>query len=509
MGKIASISVIGLQTTSKWIDHFVVECYSDVGLVNLVGTQTSSVVWDGTNNNQLDLMMFSGLQFGATYWFRYGAVTPVTFETTWSATQSLVATTGSSASVTYTFVTGTTSPSGQTLTYTLNGAPNDIDHIEAVWFYDGTTPTVDAMPLWRGALLPGTSNFQLFLPITGTSTATLWVRVINTSHTPTAWFNIGTAQAGGMDSVAEGTTYGKVKLASLTGGLVDPRLTGVIKLGSINPAWVGQMSWGASTASDGTSWITWTWSGLIVLCIDGTSISIVDNTTGYTVSGLHASTPYYFSPYISAFVNPGRISFVSHPTVGQGTDKIAMLGNSDEFNREQNQQDRIALSSGPIVITTPAAPSAGNPPSGLGGGGGGSGCPRFGQMVHEKIRGIVPIETVVPGEYLLGENGQWLRVKRADHKKCNEFIRITDHRGCAIEHDPSTQMKLDGGEIVHSYDLTMRDLIVTRNGVGRIVKIEMIFEDGWKVVIELEAPHMFLCGTNGPHILAHNTILAK
>lgn len=510
-GKIASISVYGLQTTTKWVDHFVVECYSDAGLLNLVESQTASATWDGTNNNQIELMMFSGLLFGSTYWFRYGVVSPVTYEVTWSASQSIVASSGSSPSVTYTFQSGSSSPStsGQTLTYLVNGAPSDTDHIEAAWFFDGSVPTVDTIPSWRGSYLPGTSMFQLFLPITGLSNATLWARVVNTSHVPTAWLNLGTLTAGGMDTVLEGTTYGKVKLSSLTGGLVDPRLSGVLKLGSLNPAWVGELNWGASTAADGTSWITWTWSGLSVLNIDGTNLPITDNTTGYTVSGLHAVQSYYFSPYVSAFANPGRVLFVSNSVVGQGTDKIAMLGTSDEFNREQNQQDRIALSSGPIFIVTPAAPAPGSPPSGSGGLGGGSGCPRFGQHVHEKARGVVTIETVVPGEYLLGENDAWLLVKRAEHKQCNEFTRITDHRGRVIEHDPRTEMKLDGGDIVHSYDLSLADLLIIRNGVGRIVKIEMIFEEGWKVVVELEAPHMFWCGTYAPDFLAHNTLARK
>lgn len=508
MSKIASITVAGLQTTSKWVDHFTAECYSDAGLTNRVNLQSSGSSWDGTNSNQVDLIMFSGLTFGATYWIRVGVVAPTTQEVSWSNTFSIVATSGSAPGVAYTQAPGSPfyGPAGATVVLSPTSTPTDLDHFEAVWSFTGAVPAASTEPFWRGGFLPGTTTISLFVSVpVGLTSATLYVRAVSTSHQPQAWTAIGVFGPGSIDNAVDGV-FGKVRANLLNNGNVDPRTTGFIKLGSINPTWSGSLNWGASTASDGSSWVTWTWTAFNIFLTDGTAISAVANTTGYTVSGLVATGVYYFYPWCDAFLSPTRVSFVPGSV---GTDGVAHTTKDSLWDRLQNLQNQIALSAGAIVVTTPAAPSPGNPPNGGGGVGGGSACARFGQLVHEKTRGIVRIETVVTGEYLLGENGVWLLVKSAYPKKANEFIRITDHRGRVIEHDPTTEMKLEDGSIVPTHELRMRDLIVTRDGVGRITKIELVLEDDWKMVIELEAPHMFWCGTYAPDILAHNTLNRK
>lgn len=519
MSTVASITVAGLQTPSRWVDGLIVEIYSDAGLTQKVDAQTSGVTWTGSVNVQSDLIMFSGLNFGATYWLRAGVVTPVTNEVTWSSTFSLVASTGSTPTTTYAHLSGLSpnySAGGVTFLFQPINPPPDVDHYEAYWTYDGFVPVASTEPTWRGTTANGSwFHFSVGLP-GNTPGIALYLRAVTTSNKAQAWVTIGGFGTGNLDHVVNGADFAKVRVGALTDGNVDPRLSGVIKLGSVNPSWSGSLNFGVSTAADGTSWVTWTWTTLTIRLVDGTNLTVTANNTGYTVGGLTHSTTYYFYPWVDAFSNPGRIGFVAG---GIGTDAVAHTSKDAEWDRSQNLQNHIPLSAGAIVITTPATPSSGTTGGtgsggGSGGGGtGGGGCPRFGQKVYKQDKhfGKVEVlaETLRCGDYVLGENDQWLQVFAWQHKLEHEFLRITTHRGEVIEHSPCTEMKLDDGTIKKTCDLTMSDLIVTRKGISRIAKIELIEEADWKVVMEIQKPHMFWCGTNAPDILAHNAVIAK
>jgi len=90
-GYVASILVANLSTATRYVDHFVVELYSDAGLTTLVQSQTCSVVWNGTSTNQVGAIVFNGLTQGAAYYLRDGVVAPTSGVTTWSSTYTEVA----------------------------------------------------------------------------------------------------------------------------------------------------------------------------------------------------------------------------------------------------------------------------------------------------------------------------------------------------------------------------------------------------------------------------------
>jgi hypothetical protein len=127
----------------------------------------------------------------------------------------------------------------------------------------------------------------------------------------------------------------------------------------------------ALTYSNTASSITWSWSGLSIYRADLTVTNVPNGNTAIT--GLSASTTYYFYPYYDDLTH--AVTFVSGP---RGTPAKAFLtGDRTQAAAQQQQQNKaIALSDGPMSAATTASGSGG------GGTGGGGGCPAIDMYVH-------------------------------------------------------------------------------------------------------------------------------
>jgi hypothetical protein len=188
--KVATIVVAGMSTTTRYVDKFLVECYSNVGLTNLVTTKFVGAVWDGTSLNlQKGIITFKGLTFGATYYFRAGVVAPITGNTAWSATYSLVAGTATGPSaVTYTGNYEATT-SGIAFTLTPASVPSDIDHYEVTWTYDGSVPASNSLAL---VTVNHAAALNFFSGGKPGDRVSAYVRAVNTSHQQQIWTSLGT-----------------------------------------------------------------------------------------------------------------------------------------------------------------------------------------------------------------------------------------------------------------------------------------------------------------------------
>jgi hypothetical protein len=188
--KVSTIFVAGLSTTTRFVEHFVVECYSNVGLTTLISQGIAKGVWNGTNFVQKGLISFRGLTAGTTYYFRAGVVVPITGSTAWSSTYSLVA--GSSTAPTGVTYSGTfiATTSGVTLSITPASVPSDIDHYEVVWTYDGSSPAAAQLPAFTTYITSGA--FAFFAGGKPGDKITAFIRAVNTGQQYQLWQTIGT-----------------------------------------------------------------------------------------------------------------------------------------------------------------------------------------------------------------------------------------------------------------------------------------------------------------------------
>lgn len=188
--KVSTIFVAGLSTTTRFVEHFVVECYTSVGLSTIVSQGIAKGVWNGTNFVQKGLIAFRGLTAGTTYYFRAGVVVPITGNTAWSSTYSLVA--GSSTAPTGVTYSGTfiATTSGVTLSITPASVPANIDHYEVVWTYDGSSPAAAQIPAFTTYITSGA--FAFFAGGKPGDKITTFIRAVNTGQQYQLWQTIGT-----------------------------------------------------------------------------------------------------------------------------------------------------------------------------------------------------------------------------------------------------------------------------------------------------------------------------
>jgi hypothetical protein len=151
--RLIGIYVKNSKTTSKYVDKFHCEIYSDVGLTTKVGQKSVGVTWNGTHSVQKDLIVFDGLTLGTTYYLRGGFSAPITGTITWASTHTQVAGDLTAPACTYTTATEQTT-SGVEFAITPANIPTDFEHWEA-WFTKNnaaTPPVKESLPRysWLG-----------------------------------------------------------------------------------------------------------------------------------------------------------------------------------------------------------------------------------------------------------------------------------------------------------------------------------------------------------------------
>jgi hypothetical protein len=231
--QIASIGVGKLSSTAKYVDTFIVEIYSDSGYTVRIGQQTSTAQWNGSAWVQKDAIIFGGLVFGTTYYLRAAVIAPTSGAISAWTTFNTAAGSASAPGCTYTGTfTATTSGIGYIVTPA--SVPSDIDHFEAIWVWDSSTPASTIGSYWTGQIT--NSNITFFVGGKPGDTAKVYVRAVNTSQQAQAWQLIDTRT---VSTTWSGTTIGTIGDGTLlgTGGpSVNSGSTGRLGIGGTQDA---------------------------------------------------------------------------------------------------------------------------------------------------------------------------------------------------------------------------------------------------------------------------------
>lgn len=295
-----------------------------------------------------------------------------------------------------------------------------------------------------------------------------------------------------LDSgVTDGADFARVSASALTANDVDPSKPGVLMKGSVAPTWSGGFTYTCAPSS-----ITWSWSGLAILRADGTQTQIANGSLA--ISSLVAATTYFFYPYWDetllalAFVSGGA----GLPD-GAGNPASAFTAKTIAAAQQQALQGRIPLSAGAMTAATVA--------SGTGGGsGGGSGsCVRGNMQALTKDRGLVKIHMLRKGDHIRGRDS-WTQVVRHEVHPAETFIRLSLSNGDSLDVTPHHVFTLADESPVRADRLCLGDILVGRNGWLTLQKIELVNEEGAKVIVTCEPDHEFFAGRSDASVLTHN-----
>ncbi|HKF50863.1 MAG TPA: Hint domain-containing protein, partial [Candidatus Acidoferrales bacterium] len=272
---------------------------------------------------------------------------------------------------------------------------------------------------------------------------------------------------------------------ALTSNDVDLTKPGVLMKGSVPPTWSGAFTYASTTSS-----ITWSWTGLAILRADGTTTQIADGSLA--ISGLIAATAYFFYPYW----DEAQLALV-FVAGGGGSPANAQVAKTISAAQQQALQGRIPLSAGAMSAATTA--------SGTGGGsGGGSGsCVRAGMNVLTKDRGSVQIQHLRIGDHIRGRD-TWTQVVRHEVHPADTFIRLTFSNDDSLDVTPHHIFTLADEAPVRADRLCLGDILVGNYGWLTLRRIEVIVEDGAKVIVTCEPDHEFFAGRAAASVLTHN-----
>jgi hypothetical protein len=301
-----------------------------------------------------------------------------------------------------------------------------------------------------------------------------------------------------LDNLLDGPVFGRVVNIALTANQIDSTKSGFLATGgSTVPQIIGTVPAIFSYTSTTTT-VTVTWSSFTVFFANNTTATIASGSVG-PVTGLTASTTYYFYPYL----DPTNTVQFAAVTGGLGSPAILYNPQSPAAAQAINLQQNTALSNGGIQAITPS--------SGAGGGhGGGSGiCLKAGQYIESQTRGIIPIETVEPGELIRGRKA-WTEVVAKKVVCQNHFIKVTASNGESVSFTPThaTTAIRDGVEqSIPAAKLTVADFLITRDAYVSIKSIEHVDEESLKVQLSCHPEHEFFCSESKTvSILVHNAV---
>ena len=254
------------------------------------------------------------------------------------------------------------------------------------------------------------------------------------------------------------------------------------KIGGTMPT--GNTAGFAYTATD-TS-ITWYWDGTngslvpVINRADGSRFTIPTSGSPLTVSGLVASTTYYFLPFwnVNSLCNIGWVP----GTVGSPQVAFVVADTTDPVNNpvylmEQTLQGNEPLTAGYMTAATAAGGGSGG--GGAGGGGGShSGCVMSGTEV-------VPLGNLEYSLEVLQET-EWVHLKIEDGR---ELHCTYDH---PLYHARSGKLRAD--------ELSEGELVITDVGEQKIIVANFSRRVCSKYRVIMEKGHLFFA--NG--FLSHN-----
>jgi hypothetical protein len=276
-------------------------------------------------------------------------------------------------------------------------------------------------------------------------------------------------------------------------GMIDLILGTVLSTTGSVPATLN----GGFTYTSTTSSITWSWTGMIITRSDGTTTTVPNGSVA--VTGLSASTTYYFYPYYDDTL--GILTFVAGGVGSSSLGAIAQTAPSLALGQQQGLAQHVPLSTGNMPAATTAS-------GGGGGSGGGAGpCVRHNMLVETRS-GTRKISDVIVGEEIFGP-AEWTKVVRNDLTPHSVFVRIELEDGEALEvtaTHPLQAYTVTGQSVdVRAKDITLSHLLPTRRGVSPVRRLEVIVDQqAKKSIVTCEPSPLFYAGERAPTIQAHN-----
>jgi len=276
--------------------------------------------------------------------------------------------------------------------------------------------------------------------------------------------------------------YAGVPTSLLDGNKIDLTSQDLATKGSIPPFGVsGNFGYSATTTS-----ISIFWDGtnasvkLAIIRADGSAVQVP--TGSLTVSGLSAGTQYGFLPFWSVFNNCG-IGWVKGD-VGSPQFAFTSAARTVVNSIQQSYQGREPLSSGFLLISTPASGTGGGTGTGGGGGGTGGSCVRLG----------TDIQTLGSINYVTEHLPQtdWIHIQAEGYDRSLDCT--PDHPLYCPERGKTKAEEFKTG-----------DWIITDHGLRKLLEPRMFFRNCTKVKVKM--PHGHLFWANG--YLSNNVKLAE
>jgi len=291
--------------------------------------------------------------------------------------------------------------------------------------------------------------------------------------------------ANSIDGMADGILYrrflstymdGSRRVSTVAGGNSP---LGAIAAGSVNLSF---------TYTSTTTSIRWSWAAGTVYRMDGTTTTI--NSGSLTVSGLSASTTYYFAPYYDEVA--GAIKFVSGGT-GVGSPASAYASQDPVAGGQMNMQSHAPL--GWMSAVTPA--------SGSGGGGGPPVCCLNGEQPVELPDGeYVHAAELVAGMRLTCPEGE-TQIVKACTEPWNRWVAITLSNDVGLLVAPDHRFVDPAGVEIRASELRLEQILQARSGYAYVTQLERLERPGIKVSLEVCAPHTYYV----QGILSHNKFM--
>jgi hypothetical protein len=136
--------------------------------------------------------------------------------------------------------------------------------------------------------------------------------------------------------------------------------------------------------------------------------------------------------------------------------------------------------------------------------GGGSGsCVRAGMNVLTKDRGIVQIQHLRVGDQIQGRE-TWTQVVRYEVHLADAFVRLTFSNGDSLDVTAHHVFTLADEAPVRADRLCLGDILIGREERLTLKKIELITEEGARVILTCEPDHEFFAGRLAASVLTHN-----
>ena len=386
---------------------------------------------------------------------------------------------------------GTTAPNVSGLTWQSHGGSTPITEVKLVASGSNTTGTGNSWDLY--VYLNAFAGGEISWHTNSVSTFTLNGAPASDPGAASATVVIGTGGqitntgGTGQDAILDGTTYASFPISNFD-NLTNRRIATIN--GGMNP--LGSIPPGATdinfTYTSTTDSITISWPAMTVYRIDGTTTTV--NSGSFEVTGLSAGTGYYFYPYL--YEPTATIEFVTGASGSTGSPAAAYAAAS-------------TAAAGAALLQTNAPfgqISGSTTTSGTGGGGTGpTGCLHSEQAVEMADGSTKRAVEIRVGDYVTGPNGA-VRVRAVKHVPWRMWTCVKFNTGARL-HVVFSHRFIDPSDAeVLARELHLGQIVAGRGGPVYVTGLETVEDDGVKVSLEVEAPHVYFV----QGILSHNKL---